>query len=90
VLAEEGYDVWLGNFRGSRYSREHIVLDPDSKDETERKRFFDFTWQEMAEFDLPSSIDFVLTYTKQEKLSFLGHSSGTTPMFYALSLDSLQ
>ena len=29
-LAEKGYDVWLGNQRGSYYGRRHLKLDPDS------------------------------------------------------------
>lgn len=28
-LAREGYDVWLGNVRGTAYSREHVKLNPD-------------------------------------------------------------
>ena len=29
VLSDEGYDVWLGNFRGNFYGRRHFCLDPD-------------------------------------------------------------
>lgn len=80
ILAKNGFDVWFGNSRGSRYSRAHVKLDPNS-DAT----FWEFTWQHMAKFDLPAMIEFILKATNKEKISYIAHSQGTTQMFAALS-----
>ena len=42
-LADEGYDVWLINFRGSLLSRSHTWLDADSQ-----KDFWDYSFEEMG------------------------------------------
>ncbi|KAJ8946242.1 hypothetical protein NQ314_008930 [Rhamnusium bicolor] len=37
LLADQGYDIWLGNNRGTTWSRNHISLDPDKN-----KTFWDY------------------------------------------------
>jgi len=81
-LAEEGYDVWLGNFRGNLYSRAHSEYDPDYS-----REFWEFTWDEMARYDLPSMLDYVLSTTGRNKLYYVGHSMGTTTFMAMDSLD---
>ena len=39
----------------------------------------------MGDYDLPAQIQFVKTHTGQEKITYIGHSQGTTQMFYALT-----
>ncbi|XP_032519952.2 lipase 3-like [Danaus plexippus] len=75
LLADAGYNVWLGNIRGSKYSRHHVskhVSHPD---------FWRFSIDEIALHDLPTMIDYVLKSSKQEKLFYVGHSQGTTAFF---------
>jgi lysosomal acid lipase/cholesteryl ester hydrolase len=51
-MAREGYDVWLGNTRGNKYSRHHTSLNPDKDNE-----FWDFTFAEMGLYDLPAQVN---------------------------------
>ncbi|CAH2234864.1 jg15352 [Pararge aegeria aegeria] len=54
VLANAGYDVWMPNIRGNKYSKEHAVLKSDSKS------FWNFSWHDVALYDLPAVIDHVV------------------------------
>nr|XP_022912363.1 lipase 3-like [Onthophagus taurus] len=77
ILVEMGYDVWMGNSRGNRYSRNHTYLATDSPE------FWDFSWHELGVYDLPAMIDYVLETTGHEKLQYVGHSQGNT-IFYVM------
>ncbi|KAG5317338.1 LIP3 Lipase, partial [Pseudoatta argentina] len=75
VLADAGYDVWLGNARGNVYSRKHKL--PAIRKEL----YWDFSWHEIGVYDLPAMIDYIVKITGREKIFYLGHSQGTTSFF---------
>ncbi|GME71705.1 unnamed protein product [[Candida] boidinii] len=80
LLTDLGYDVWLGNNRGNKYSRKHIKY--SSKD----YKFWDFSLDEFAMFDIPDTIDYILNSTKEKNLNFIGFSQGSAQALAALSL----
>ena len=69
VMVRNGYDVWLGNNRGTTYSRKHESLNPD-KD----KKYWEYSFPELGDFDAPAQIDFVREMTGVDKLTYIGHS----------------
>ena len=48
--------------------------------------YFKFTWDEMAKYDLPSNIDYVLSHSNHKKVFYVGHSQGTTQFFAAADI----
>ncbi|XP_023289897.1 uncharacterized protein LOC105699294 [Orussus abietinus] len=72
ILADRGYDVWLGNNRGNVYSRNHTVISPTDKN------FWDFSFHELGVYDLPATIDHIIDITGFGRVLFVGHSQGTT------------
>nr|XP_022910199.1 lipase 1-like [Onthophagus taurus] len=79
ILAENGYDVWLGNARGNLYSRNHTDLSAKNKE------FWKFSWHEIGLFDLPAMINYILDKTGYAKLHYMGHSQGCTTLLVLLS-----
>ncbi|XP_069668920.1 lipase 3-like [Periplaneta americana] len=80
LLADEGYDVWIGNARGNVYSRKHKSFT------LQQRQFWNFSWHEMGVYDLPAVIDFILARTDQQDLSYFGHSMGTTMFLVLMSM----
>jgi lysosomal acid lipase/cholesteryl ester hydrolase len=80
VLAELGYDVWLGNNRGNKYSKKSIHHDSNSI------KFWDFSIDDFAWHDIPDSIEYILQITRAPTLSYVGFSQGTAQAFAALSI----
>lgn len=81
VLYELGYDVWMGNNRGNKYSQKHLVHKVNSE------RFWDFSIDEFALFDIPNSINHILSVTGAPSLTYIGFSQGTAQAFAALSVN---
>ncbi|MCJ1358293.1 MAG: cholesterol esterase [Icmadophila ericetorum] len=80
MLVEQGYDVWLGNNRGNKYSKKSTRYSPNSTD------FWNFSMDQFAFHDIPDSIAYVLETTSQPSLSYIGFSQGTAQAFATLSI----
>ncbi|TPX58128.1 hypothetical protein PhCBS80983_g03358 [Powellomyces hirtus] len=81
TLADAGYDVWLGNTRGNKYSCKHRNLKPTDE------AFWDFSMDHLALYDLPDAVDYILKVTGVPSLSYIGFSQGTAQGFSSLSIN---
>ena len=84
LLADEGYNVWIGNNRGTEYSQRHTDYDA-----TTSGAYWDFTWADM-QYDVKANIQAIKDETLEDKIIYLGYSQGTIQMHYALAHDDEQ
>lgn len=82
LLADNGFDVWIANTRGTKYSRGHVSLTPTDA------AYWNWSWDELVAYDLPATLQYVHDQTGQ-KLHYVGHSLGTLVALAALSKDQL-
>lgn len=77
-LIKAGYDVWLMNTRGNKYSCKHADYS------SSLPKFWDFSFQEMGKFDVPAVSKHIFEETNQ-KVAIIGHSQGSTQVFVAFA-----
>ncbi|WBW71317.1 triglyceride lipase-cholesterol esterase [Schizosaccharomyces osmophilus] len=82
ALVDQGYDVWLGNLRGNKYSKKNVKYGSESRE------FWNFTLDSIAIFDIPSIVKYILSVNKSDSVAFVGFSQGAIMALAALSIDN--
>lgn len=80
-LANEGYDVWIANPRGNKYSQGHETLDRS------QEQYWNFTFTS-AMNDSMAILDYVLEETDSETVGYVTHSLSSTGMLSAMALNN--
>ena len=81
-LIDKGFDCWLGNNRGSKFSISNVNAEISSED------FYEYSITEMGIYDQPAFYREILAEYPQEndkQIIYFGHSNGNTQMFIALN-----
>jgi len=74
ILSDAGFDVWLANSRGNRYT---AALDAN--------KAWTFSFDEMAYYDIPAVVTYITGKTGAKKLSWVAHSQGCAISFAAFA-----
>eukprot|EP01087_Luapelamoeba_hula_P000438 TRINITY_DN10328_c0_g1_i1.p1 TRINITY_DN10328_c0_g1~~TRINITY_DN10328_c0_g1_i1.p1 ORF type:complete len:614 (-),score=68.36 TRINITY_DN10328_c0_g1_i1:47-1888(-) len=80
ILANAGYDVWMGNNRGTRHGKAHKTHCASGSE------FWEFNRDSLVT-DVRDMIDYALKHTGKSHLSYIGHSQGAGLAFALLSAD---
>jgi len=79
ILINNGYDVWLGDFRGNEYSKNHIHFNATDP------RFWKFSIDEWAYYDVPAMMDYVCNNTEYDKMYLVTYSLSSAILFATTS-----
>lgn len=73
----------LPNSRGNGYSQGHLNASRNANKLVDP--FYQYSWDQIAEYDVPAVIDAVLHWRRKSQVIYIGHSQATTTMFGLLS-----
>ncbi|XP_068638133.1 triacylglycerol lipase 1-like [Aristolochia californica] len=82
ILAEAGYDVWIGNSRSSDFSFGHLLYSPSQGE------YWDWSFDDIVAYDLPAMLRFISGVT-EKRILFVGFSQGSMAGFAALTENCL-
>ena len=71
-LVDAGYEVWLGNDRGSFYSNRH-----KRDGQWSLKERWDFTWADSGFYDMPAALDKIIEVSGKPMVTVIGYSQGS-------------
>ncbi|KAL2611279.1 hypothetical protein R1flu_022971 [Riccia fluitans] len=71
LLVDAGFDVWIGHERATYWSHGHLDL------ETTDTRYWDWTWDDHAHYDVPVYLDFINNITGSS-VHYIGLSESAT------------
>ena len=89
-LVDLGYDLWMSNSRGTKYSKTNTLY-PYAENPAfvtqyivQNKAKYDYTWFDQGVLDLPAFMDKVYEVT-QQKMTYVGYGEGTSQLLYGLT-----
>ena len=79
-LAKDGWDVWITNNSAVQYSQEHDTWTPYDKE------YWAMDWRKYALYDFPAAVAEIRKRNGDKKVTYVGHSQGTTQMLAGMGL----
>lgn len=75
-LANAGYDVWVGNNRGTKYSDRN----------SHKEDYWEYNLDHLIKYDLPCLVKNITEIADSDQIIYIGHSQGTTQFLASMDL----